>query len=156
MQPTPVLFLGSNRSWWVLVGISPLCGNLSTLPSEPLLLCSPPCLWSSPLRHPQSPSTKGLPSVWKPFLLYSSLPLVQVLSLFFCLCFFFLLLPYPGMWGVSCVLGCLRSSASVQYVLCRGCSTCRCISDVFAGRKVISTSCSSAILNPLWLQLFVN
>ena len=29
-------------------------------------------------------------------------------------CFFFLLLPYPGTWGVSCLLGGLRSSASVQ------------------------------------------
>ena len=35
-------------------------------------------------------------------------------SLFFCLCFIFFLLPYPGMWGVSCLLGGLRSSASVQ------------------------------------------
>ena len=45
------------------------------------------------------------------FLLHSSLPLVQVPSLFFCL---FFLLPYPGTWGVSCLLGGLRSSASVQ------------------------------------------
>ena len=35
-------------------------------------------------------------------------------SLFFCLCFLFFLLPYPGIWGVSCLLGSLRSSASVQ------------------------------------------
>ena len=35
-------------------------------------------------------------------------------ALFFCLCFSFYLLPYPGTWGVSCVLGGLRSSASVQ------------------------------------------
>ena len=33
---------------------------------------------------------------------------------FFCLCFFFFLLPYPGTWGVSCLSGSLRSSASVQ------------------------------------------
>ena len=69
---------------------------------------------ASPLRHPQSPPAKGLPSVWKPFLPHSSLPLVQVPSLFFCLCFFFFLLPYPGTWGVSCLLGGLRSSASIQ------------------------------------------
>ena len=69
---------------------------------------------ASPLRHPQSPPVKGLPSVWKPFLLHSSLPQVQVPSLFFCLCLFFFLLPYPGTWGVSCLLGGLRSSASVQ------------------------------------------
>ena len=89
-------------------GISPLC-----LPH--------PCVCAllhgsdvSPLRHPQSPPTEGLPSVWKPFFLHSSLPLVQVPSLFFCLCFFFFLLPYPGMWGVSCLVGGLRSSASIQ------------------------------------------
>ena len=48
------------------------------------LLCPPhPCCCAllhgseaSPLRHPQSPPAKGLPSVWKPFLLHSSLPLV--------------------------------------------------------------------------------
>ena len=84
------------------------------LPSAPLLLRSPLWLWSFPLRHPLSPPMKGLPSVWKPFLLHSSLPLVQVPSLFFCLCFFFFLLPYPGTWGVSCLLGGLRSSSSVQ------------------------------------------
>ena len=89
------------------VGISLLC------PLHPCccaLLCgseaSPP--------PPPSPPVKGLPIVWKPFLLHSSLPLVQVPSLFFCLCFFFFLLPYPGTWGVYCLLGSLRSSASVQ------------------------------------------
>ena len=69
---------------------------------------------ASYLCHPQSPPVKGLPTVWKPFLLHSSLPLVQVLSLFFYLCFFFFLLPCPGTWGVSCLLGSLSSSASVQ------------------------------------------
>ena len=90
------------------VGISLLC------PLHPcccaLLHGSKP----SPFHHLQSPPVKELPSVWKPFLLYISLPLVQVPSLFFCLCFFFFLLPYPGTWGVSFLLGSLRSSASVQ------------------------------------------
>ena len=89
-------------------GISPLC------PPHPCgcaLLCGSE---ASPLRHPQSLPAKGLPSVWKPFLLHSSLPLVQVPSLFFCLCYFFFLLPYPSTWGVSCLLGGLTSSASVQ------------------------------------------
>ena len=101
---------------------------------------------ASPLRHPQSPPAKGLPSVWKSFLLHSSFPLVWVLSLFFCLCFFFFLLSYPGTWGVSCLLGGLRSSACIQWVFYRSSSTCRCISDVFVGRKVISASYSSTIL----------
>ena len=63
--------------------ISPLC------PLHPCccaLLRGPE---ASPLHHPQSPPVKGLPSVWKPFLLYSSLPMVQVPSLFFCVRFFF-------------------------------------------------------------------
>ena len=94
--------------------------------------------------HPLSSPVKGLPSVWKLFLFHNSLPVVQVPSLFFCLCFFFYLLPYPGMWGVSCLVGGLRSSASIQLVFCRNCSTCSCISDVFVGRNVISMSYSSA------------
>ena len=82
-------------------------------------LCTPVAVLSSvvpklPPTPPPSLPVKGLPSVWKPFLLRSSLPEVQVPSLFFCLCFFFFLLPYPGMWGVSCLLGSLRSSASVH------------------------------------------
>ena len=104
---------------------------------------------ASPLRHPQSPPVKGLPSAWKPFLIHSSLPLVQVPSLFFCLCYFFFLLPYPSTGGVSCVLGGLTFSASVQWVFCRSSSTCRCISTVSVGRKVISASYSSAIFSLL-------
>ena len=83
----------------------------------------------------------------KPFLLHSSFPLVQVPSLCFCLCFFFL--PTQVRGGVSCLLGGLRSSASVQWVFYRSNSTCRCISDVSVGRKVISTSYSSAIFSSL-------
>ena len=124
-------------------GISPLC------PLQPCccaLLCGSE---ASPLCHPQSPPAKWLSSVWKAFLLHNSLPLVQVLSLFFRLCFFFFLLPYPGTWGVSYLLGGLRSSASVQWVFCRSSSTCRCISDVSVGRKVLSTSYCSTIFSSL-------
>ena len=95
---------------------------------------------------PAVPAREGAPSVWKSFLLHSSLLEVQVPSLFFCLCYFFFLLPYPGIWEVSCLLGSLRSSASVQWVFCRSSSTCRCILDVFVGKKMISMSYSSAIL----------
>ena len=130
MQPIPVLSLGSDLRtqasapnphlpWrgsrqssqpgecWLApilcVGISPLC------PLHPCccaLLCGSE---ASPLCHPPtsptppSPPVKGLPSVWKLFLLHSSLPVVQVPSLFFCLCFFFFLLLYPGTWEVSCL-----------------------------------------------------
>ena len=134
----------------MLVGTDSLFRNLC------FALCTPVAVLSSvaqklPPRptHSLSLLVKGLPSVWKLFLLHRSLPVVQVPSLFFCLCFFFFLLPYPGMWGVSCLLGSLRSSASIQLVFCRSSSTCRCISDVFVGRKVISTSYSSTILKVL-------
>ena len=89
--PVPAGEQTSLLGWWMLAGTDPPCGNLSALPSAPLLLCSP--LWFqsfSPHRHLQSPRVKVLPSVWKPYLLHSSLPLVQVPSLFFCLCVFFL------------------------------------------------------------------
>ena len=88
-------------------GISPLC------PLHPFGCALFRGSKASPLCHPQSPPAKGLPSVWKPFLLHSSLPLVQVPSLFFCLCYFFFLLSYLGTWGVSCLLGGLTSSASI-------------------------------------------
>ena len=39
---------------------------------------------------------------------------LNVFNPIFCLCFFFFLLPYPCTWGVSCIWGSLRSSASVQ------------------------------------------
>ena len=122
-------------------GVSPLC-PLHTCGCA--LLCGSE---ASPLCHPQSLPVKGLPSAWKPFLLHGSLPLVQVSSLFFCLCYFFFLLPYPSTWGFSCLLGGLTFSASIQWVFCRSSSTCKCISSVSVGRKVISASYSFAIFS---------
>ena len=58
-------------------GISPLC------PPHPCGCALLRGSEASPLCHLQSPPAKGLPSAWKPFLLHSSLPLVQVPSLFF-------------------------------------------------------------------------
>ena len=174
--PTPVLSLQSNRSpslssqprlprrgsrqaswagecWSALIlraGTSPLC---------PPHLCGCALLRgskASPLCHPQSLSEKGLPSAWKPFLLHSSLPLVQVPSLFFCLCYFFFLLPYQSTGGVSCLFGGWTFSTSVQWVFCRSSSTCRCISTVSVGRKVISVSYSSAIFSPPYYSLLLN
>ena len=106
MQPTPVLSLGSDLwsqslsshgeqtshwGWWVLVGTELLFRNLFTLPSALRLLCSPQWLQSYPPAHSPSPPVKGLHSLWKLFLLHSSLPEVQVLSLYFCLCFLYAL-----------------------------------------------------------------
>ena len=127
-----------------------LCEGISSLcPLHPC--CCTLLRGSKASHHPPnlpSPPVKGRPSVWELFLLRSSLPEVQVLSLFFCLCLFFFLLPYPCMWGVSCLLGSLRSSASIQQVFYRSCSTCRWIFDVFVGRKLISTSYSSTMSEP--------
>ena len=53
-------------------GISPLC------PPHPCGCALPHGSEASPLRPPQCTPAKGLPSMWKPFLLHSSLPLVQV------------------------------------------------------------------------------
>ena len=135
--PAPAGEQTSLSGWWVLVSTDPLCRNLSALPSVPPVAALSPVAPKLPPHHHHllSLPVKGLPSVWKLFLLHSSLPLVQVPSLFFCLCFFCFLLPYPGMWGVSCLLGSLRSSASIQSVFCRSCSTCRSISDVFVGGR---------------------
>ena len=80
----------TGECWSVLI----LCAGISLL--CPLHPCCCALLHGSevfPLRHPQSPPVKGLPSVWKLFLLHSSLPEGQVPSLFFCLCFFFFFCP---------------------------------------------------------------
>ena len=141
----------------MLLGAEPLCRNLSALPSAPLWLRSPPWLRSSPPPPPAVSTREGAPSVWKPFFLHGSLPLVQVPSLFFCLCYFFFLLPYPSTWGFSCLLGGLTSSASVLWVFCRSRSMCGCISTVSVGRKVISVSYSYAILpvSPYYFLLYM-
>ena len=63
------------------VGISPLC------PPHPCCCALLRGSEASPPTHSLSPPAKGLPSAWKLFLLHSSLPEVQVPSLFFCLFF---------------------------------------------------------------------
>ena len=77
----------------------PLCGNLSTLPSSLLLLCSPLWLQSFPPTHPLSPPMSRLPTVWKLFLLHSSLPKGKIPSLFFCLYFFLFSFALPRCMG---------------------------------------------------------
>ena len=117
-SPRPPQRVSRQASWagecWsapiLCAGISPLC------PPHPYCCTLLRGSEAPPLRHLQSLPAKGLPSVWKLFLLHSSLPEVQVPSLFFCLCFFFFLLPYPSTWGFSCLLGSLRSSANILKV----------------------------------------
>ena len=173
MQPTPVLSLGSDlrspslssqpppapageqrscSGWCVLLGTDPLCGNLSALPSAPLWLRSPPWLRSFPPLPPAVSAHEGASSCVETFPPSRLPPTGAGPVPILCLYFFFFLLPYPGTWVVSCLLGGLRSSASVQWVFCRSSSMCRCISDVSVGRKVISVSYSSAALKllPCW------
>ena len=163
MQPTPVLSLGSDH-WSRSLSSQPLHPggwadktfrlvstgwHLSSVrESLRFALCTPVAALSSvapklPPDPPLSLPVKGLPSVWKLFLLHSSLPEVQVPSLFFCLCFFFFFCP-TQVRGDFLAFG--KSVVFCQCSVGRSCSTCRCIFDVFVGRKVISTSYSSAIL----------
>ena len=83
----------SLSGWWVLVGTDPPCGNLSALPSAPLWLHSPLWLWSYPALPPTVSAREGVSSVWTPFLLHSSLPLVQVPSYSFVSVFSFFVCP---------------------------------------------------------------
>ena len=140
-QPTPLLSLGSDlrspslisppsptpageqtslSGWWVLVSTDPLCGNLSALPSAPLLLCSPPWLRSFPPTLPTPCLCQSRGFLVCGNVSYISLPEVEVLSLFFCLCFFFFLCPtqvrgnfvaFWEVWGLLPV--CSRCSVGV-------------------------------------------
>ena len=100
----------ADKCWLALIFCA---GNSPLFPLHPCCCALLRGSKASPLRHLQSLPSKGLPSVWTPFLLHSSLPLVQVPSLFFCLCFFFFLLPYPGTWGSFLPFG--RSEVFCQH-----------------------------------------
>ena len=99
----------TGECWSALI----LCVGIATFcPLHPCC-CALTCGSESP--HPLSPPVRGIPNVWKIFLLHSSFPEVRDLSLFLCLFFsFYFLLPYPGMWRLPCLFGSLRSSVSIQ------------------------------------------
>ena len=78
-----------------------------------------------------------------------SLPL---LSLFFCLFYFFL----PPFEDLGCFSGFLMSSAGIQKLFCGIYSVFKCSFDEFVGEKVFSPSYSSAILAPPPLHLLIN
>ena len=128
-QPPPTLAdtrlsLGCTRLWYrlsVQVFLCPACHGLATAFSS----CSP---WSpqwggfSGYSNISSPSTPPQGCVSHPS---SSFIFLSFLS--------FIL---PGCAGTfSYPFKCLRSSASVQKVLCVNCYTCRCILDVLVGRS---------------------
>ena len=52
-----------------------------------------------------------------------------------CISFFLIFLPYLILCKLACLFGSLGSYVSIQKVLCRSCSTCRYIFDVFVGER---------------------
>ena len=79
------------------------------------------------------PTVNGLFCMKEPLLTYSSPSGVLIPSCFF-FSFFFFLSSYWLYGDFSCTSWCLRSSTSVQQVLCENCSICRCILDVLVRR----------------------
>ena len=69
----------------------------------------PPC-------PPPVAASESLPSVWKLFLLHSSFPEEQVLSLFLCLCFFLFSFDLPRYVGSFLSFG--RSDVFCQHPVC--------------------------------------
>ena len=132
-QPTPILSLGSDLQSRSLSSQPPPApaGEQTSLSgcecwSAPIfsagisLLCPlHPCCCTlrgseaSPQPPPSLP-VKGLPSVWKLFFLHSSSPRCRSRPHSFVSVFSFLFCPAQVRGGVSCLLGSLRSSASVQ------------------------------------------
>ena len=108
----------AGECWSALI----LCAGISLLcPLHPCC-CALLCGSEAYPRHTPFPPVKGFPSVWKLFLLHSSLPEVQVPSLFFCLCFFFchtqVHVEFLGFWEVWGLLPAFSRSSvrAVSYV----------------------------------------
>ena len=62
--------------------------------------------------------------------------------------FVFYIFSYLFLKTLSCFSGCLMSSAGIQRLFCGIYSAFKCSFDEFVGGKVVSSSCSSAILGP--------
>ena len=92
------------------------------------------CLETSPLLR--LPSRDGSPS----------LPLLSL--------FIFYILSYLLLKTISCLSGCLISSASIQKLFCGICSAFKCFVDEFVFEKLVYLSYSSAILGPPLKQAF--
>ena len=56
---------------------------------------------------------------------------------------------------MGCFSGCLMSSASDQKLFCGVCSAFKCSFDEFVWEKVVSPSCSSAILAPPPVKIYI-
>ena len=118
-----------------------------------LLCCSQSSCWAFicdfevPPTRLIFPSVRWLPRRWVSFLLHSSLSgmLSPILIPFLCLSFF--LLFYLVISRISCPFWSLSSSASIQFMLCASCFTCRCVFWMCLWEKVTrTTSYSSAFL----------
>ena len=83
---------------------------------------------------------RGFPGVWKLLLFYNSIP-NSFVSLFI-----FYILSYLLLKTVSCLSGCLVSSASAQRLFCGICSVFKWAFDKFVGEKVVFPCYSSAIV----------
>ena len=77
--------------------------------------------------------------------------------------FIFYILSYLLLKTMGCLSGCLMSSASIQKLFCGICSAFKCSFNEFVVEKVVSPSCSSAILGMphsvtmfLWSLIFRN
>ena len=130
-------------SWEVLFG-NELCGEFSLFCL--LTTCCFVPLWGSktpPCPHPWG----GFWTCWN----FSSFslppqgagPCPKILFFFFLNLY---LLPYLVLRKLACLFGSQGSPTSIQNVFYMSWSTCRCIFDVFVGRKLISLSYSSTIL----------
>ena len=137
--------LSPRQLWWTPIsgwgeqgcGTDHLYKSHSFLPATDQLLHFPPVAPEAPiLCQLISLQVRGLPQVQEPVLSFSShTPGGQVLSVssFLLLPFLSFILPsYAGIF--SCPIRCLRSSASVQQVLCENCSICRYILVVLVER----------------------
>ena len=115
-----------------------------------LFIFLPVTLPSKIQKLPPGPPVRGFPGVWKlPLLRLPSRdgsPSLALLSLFI-----FYILSDLLLKTVGCFSGRLMSSASDQKLFCKVCSALNSF-DKFVGEKVVSPSCSSAILAPPWQQ----
>ena len=96
---------------------------------------------------PTHPPVRWFPTVSK-LLLHNSLPGQVSIPNSFASLFMFYILSYLLSKTMSCLSGCLVSSASIQRLFCGICSAFKSSFDEFVGEKVVSLSYSSAILGP--------
>ena len=107
-------------------------------------------LWDSKIPH--RPAGERVSWCLELLLFYDSLPgLVSIPNSFVSL-FIFYILSYLLSKTMSCLSGCLVSSASVQKLFCGICSVFKCSFDEFVGENVVSSSYLSFFYNLLYVK----